>query len=536
MFAILPCEDPELSLSERVVDGTWAGATALLQLALAVFLIPVWIVGAVGVGLIFLLNETDCGKRVGQKMGKRLAALWLWFSRMLTLPSDPEALRSARAALDENKPAALSQALMRRGFMGLRAVRPRDKVILLKSSLTNVKLSFDLCDAIVDSGCRVCGFWPDYDALAWAIDYKKDIAKIRWALSRGALPRANRNEWGLSLIKAVIDRQRVDILEAFEEWCPLDEGAKRRALRLAADDGADAMLKWMLARPDWQHAASHELTCRRRLTLLMRAAWHFESMSALLPLSRANQASYADAPALIRLIHGRLFMRVGAGSRALSRESDGSKLEVLDALSKAGVDLKGLRWGGSTLLHKAAARSNEGALNWLLALGLDPLARDGDGETPLMWAARSHSEACVRALVDVSAIDAINKKGQSALMIMAGSRVSNDEDQKAKMMGCGNVLIEAGSDPQRRDKKGLRAVDLAAKMANADVFEMLSPRSSWNYEAIEKALGTRSVRAMKRPKDVKLISGAVARSREACSIAKAVQVPLAFPAERSRRL
>lgn len=209
-------------------------------------------------------------------------------------------------------------------------------------------------------------------------------------------------------------------------------------------------------------------------------------------------------------------------------------MAVLKALSKAGADMLGRRWGGATLLHKAATRHNEDAMNWLLALGLDPLARDGDGDTPLMWAAHAQSEANVRALVGVSEIDAINNKGQSALMVMAGSSFPNDYDRKVKMIVCGEVLIAAGADPQRCDKKGLRAVDLAARMANAEMFEMLSSRSSWDHNSVEKALGTRAVRKMRRPEDVEHISGAARRSREACAIAEVAPAPARR--ENARRL
>lgn len=538
------CEDPELSLFERASDGACVLGLATVQLTLILVLSPVWVGAGLLIGGVLVLNETDWGKKICKVLNPWIGLVLKPFVNIFTIPSVPDARNAAELALEKGDAVALKEALMRCRFLGFRAVRPRHKVALLERALKKYNDSDDLddslylCDAIISAGCKVKGFWPDYDILKWALGRRYNLERVQWALAHGATPRLNRKDWGRSIVDDVLDPRELDVLEAIVEAYPLGEWAKGRFLQKAADEGASSMLEWMLARPSWARAANRELTCRRRPTLLMRAAWSMKCVQMLLPRSRANQASYTHVqPALVRLLCGSPFVRVGAGAYALSIDMNPPFNEILEnfeTLAGSGADMKGKSWRRVTLLHKAALLNDMGPIDWLLRYGLDPLAKDKDGETPLMWALKACNVTGINELLKVSEIDATNYKGQSALTILARVKTPDDSDRREKMLMCGEALVGAGANPQLRDKKGLRAIDQAACMSNAEIFELLSPRSDWNPEVVKKALKSKKVLKMKRPHDVARIKRAADRKSEVQDIEAATPIP--GPAARSRRL
>lgn len=540
------CADPELSLSQRLGDGAYAVGAVVGQLALLLALSPLLLAAVLCAGVFLVLTETDGGECVGKAVGARLDKWLKPFFGAFSLPSDPEVRARARAALERGDAEQLREALMSRGFLGLRAVRPVERSRMLQGALIDVEKTgrdYALCDAIVDSGCRVDGWFPDFDALGWASASRPraELPKlIQWALSKGARPRANRNEMGGSLIDEVVRRGQVEVLALFDEAGTMGEWAKRAALRTAASEGAAEALGWMLSRKSWEMAARAELARRVGPTLLMRGAWSASSVEILLPLSRASQASYEDAPALARLVSGKLFFRAGAGACALGRaketrsQSPHLTLRTLEALAMAGADMRGVGWGGATLLHRAAANKDEGAVAWLIERGLDPRARDGDGETPLMWAARARSVEGIQALLAIGEVDARSSRGSTALMLLAAAPAPSHDEEAERQGACARKLLTAGADPRARDEKGLRAVDWAARRANAELFELLAPRSEWDHGSVERALARRAVRKMRREGDVARIGAFAARSREAGEIGEAAPEPTGQA--RARRL
>ena len=73
---------------------------------------------------------------------------------------------------------------------------------------------------------------------------------------------------------------------------------------------------------------------------------------------------------------------------------------VVDSLLKADADLGGRDAHGNTVLHKAAANPNEGALRLLLGRGADPCGRDGAGRCALAAALLHGNEATAAVLLE----------------------------------------------------------------------------------------------------------------------------------------
>ena len=205
-----------------------------------------------------------------------------------------------------------------------------------------------------------------------------------------------------------------------------------------------------------------------------------EIVAALLEDASPQEAAQLDMPDTQGATPLLLALRAGREAVARRLIAAGAKLDVADrqgetplsAAAFAGLDdlaLALLRRGakgdvvdrsGKAPICYAAARGATGLLGALLDAGVNVNARYGGDLTALMWAAghpdltaTERAVATVKALIARgAALDAVDDRGRSALMIAAG--LNRFETAQA--------LLAAGASRSLRDKSGMTAADLAA--------------------------------------------------------------------------
>jgi len=148
---------------------------------------------------------------------------------------------------------------------------------------------------------------------------------------------------------------------------------------------------------------------------------------------------------------------------------DRDVLKAKSFLDKPGSTLVNARDAdtGETALHITIKRKDLPWTSFLLQNGADPNARDKDGATALMQAAVSGYPEAVRLLLASKAqVDAVNGRGETALIIAVHNRDSASV----------RFLLDAGADPDRADNlAGLSARDYAARdQRNSSVGKMLA--------------------------------------------------------------
>jgi uncharacterized protein len=134
------------------------------------------------------------------------------------------------------------------------------------------------------------------------------------------------------------------------------------------------------------------------------------------------------------------------GMTALHAAVHADRLDIADALLRAGAKATAADRYGVTPLYLAAVNGNADVIRRLLDAGVDPNAADPGGETALMTAARTGSAAALRALLERGAtVDAKEPEfGQTALMIAV--RENNDAAVQ--------ILLEAGASANAQTRKG----------------------------------------------------------------------------------
>ena len=134
------------------------------------------------------------------------------------------------------------------------------------------------------------------------------------------------------------------------------------------------------------------------------------------------------------------------GMTALHAAVHADRLDIADALLRAGAKAAAADRYGVTPLYLAAVNGNADLIRRLLDAGVDPNAADPGGETALMTAARTGSPAALRVLLERGAtVDAKEPEfRQTALMIAV--REGNDAAVQ--------ILLEAGASPNAQTRKG----------------------------------------------------------------------------------
>lgn len=119
-------------------------------------------------------------------------------------------------------------------------------------------------------------------------------------------------------------------------------------------------------------------------------------------------------------------------------------------------DLDAPRAQGLTPLMRAAFTGSVGLVDELLAAGVNPARRNGDGNTALWLACVSRDKPTLARLIEAGAdVDNVNDTGATCLMYAASSGRADVVE----------VLLAAGADPYIRNFDDARAVDLASTVA-----------------------------------------------------------------------
>lgn len=134
------------------------------------------------------------------------------------------------------------------------------------------------------------------------------------------------------------------------------------------------------------------------------------------------------------------------------RKKDGQA--VTDAVAEPGSNIINTRDSstGQTALHIVTQRRDMTWMEFLLAKGANPNARDGRGVTPLQLAVNLGFQEGVQLLIDKKVlIDEPNSSGETPLI----SAVHRHDIAIMRM------LLKAGADPDRSDNSGRSARDYA---------------------------------------------------------------------------
>jgi ankyrin repeat protein len=169
---------------------------------------------------------------------------------------------------------------------------------------------------------------------------------------------------------------------------------------------------------------------------------------AAAPAPLVDAAARGDLAAVRALIVNKTDVNAARvdGLTALHAAVHADRLDIADALLRAGATPAAVDRYGVTPLYLAAVNGNADMIRRLLAAGVDPNAVDPGGETALMTAARTGTPAALRALLERgAAIDTREPEfGQTALMIA----VRENHDAAVQ------ILLEAGASPNAQTRKG----------------------------------------------------------------------------------
>jgi ankyrin repeat protein len=135
-------------------------------------------------------------------------------------------------------------------------------------------------------------------------------------------------------------------------------------------------------------------------------------------------------------------------------ERDGAKLtEIVDSRGASVLNARGAN--GNTALMVAVAARDDAFTRYLLQEGADPNYATGDGDRPLIEAARiGYGNAVEWLLVSGAKADATNRMGETALIVAVQQRRGPIVE----------ILLRAGADPDLADSAaGYSARDYARR-------------------------------------------------------------------------
>lgn len=132
--------------------------------------------------------------------------------------------------------------------------------------------------------------------------------------------------------------------------------------------------------------------------------------------------------------------------------------DVFHVLKDAGADINARNEKGQTLLFVAVKNDNINLVKLLMNAGADPNIPDNRTDTPLMMAALKGDIDMVRVLIERANLYAINRRGQTALMLstkpqtrkLLENKMKVDLMQNARQISQAKQSIRAGLVPLHR--------------------------------------------------------------------------------------
>jgi len=143
--------------------------------------------------------------------------------------------------------------------------------------------------------------------------------------------------------------------------------------------------------------------------------------------------------------------------------------ELRHILDQGGnVEDKAKDWYGYTPLNRAAEHGHMKVLSLLLDRGADIEAKDNDGNTPLLWAINSQTEALVFLLDRGADIEAKDSLGMTALQWVSSNGLTEHL----------TALLDRGADIQSKNNGGLTSLHHAACVGHTEIVMLLLDRGA----------------------------------------------------------
>ena len=157
-------------------------------------------------------------------------------------------------------------------------------------------------------------------------------------------------------------------------------------------------------------------------------------------------------------------------------EHGGQLLDAARLLIDSGADIEWRDEYGHTRLYSMAFIKAANAVEFLLQLGADPHAKQGEETTPLhavCWQGHSDDDETEKATVQIIktlvgagiGVDTVDSNGNTPLI----EAVSGDWGSATAVL----TLIDLGADPSRANHHGATALMLAASMGEKDCIREL---------------------------------------------------------------
>jgi len=155
----------------------------------------------------------------------------------------------------------------------------------------------------------------------------------------------------------------------------------------------------------------------------------------------------------------------GMANLELARSAEKGLVDNLHAMLKDGIDVDSRLNDGSTALHWAVLRDQEGAVAALLEAGADPVALNRNGISPLFLAAQNGNASIVKKLLQAGADpNTLSENGETILMTAAHT----GRPEVVELLLSSGALVDA-RDPDFQQT----ALMIAVREGHAPVVDML---------------------------------------------------------------